>query len=101
MTLIEDVRREVEASVWCDSMEWRGRRVTLRKAMPTIPVDDITGSKIVAAWRRELEAVKPRSVRVSFIIKTYGCVRKKRANWDPTSVATQTHCWAVFEIMVH
>lgn len=100
MTLLDDVKKEVDASVWCDSIEWRGKRVTLRRRLDAIPLSDPSGSQIVEGWKRELDDVHPRYVRVVFQMKQYGCHRAKMSRLDPTSVKTCTHCWAIFEVVV-
>jgi Tfp pilus assembly protein PilN len=100
MTLLDDIKKEVDSTVWCDSIEWRGKRVTLRTRIDKIPDDDITGSRMVRTWRDQLEEVNPRSVRVIFVVKQYGCVRKKKSDAVSTIVKTWTHCWATFEVAV-
>ena len=94
MTLLDVVKKEVDASVWCDSIQWKGKRVTLKSDVPGFPEDDITGSKLVARWKRDLDAVHPRFGKVGFQIKQYGITRVKRETG-------KTHyCWATFEVVI-
>jgi len=98
-TLLEVVKRKVDDHVLCDSIEWHGKTVTFRKGLRSISRDDITGARIVRQWKAELAEVSSPRVNVHFRIKTYGCIRKKLSQRDPSSIKTWTHCWATFEVL--
>lgn len=95
-TAFDAIKREVDASVWCDSIEWRGQEVTLRKSLSTIPLEDITGSSVVKRWIQDLREVNPRKIDVTFKIKNYGCVRQRDPKLVTPAVKTRTHCFATF-----
>lgn len=82
------VMREVDASIWCDRVRWRGSELTLSSFIRDFDMGDLCGSRIVKKWKEDLDAVTIWGRPVEFRIRSYGCSR----------IEGSVVCHATFEV---